>query len=178
LSAALKQLQKDTQSIELLSSTTVGQLTAIRVAFHTLNSDGVSLTSESALATFENSLVTTNASAVAAGTTGTLTNNSGLQTSFQALYTTSTPPLSTSQINDLNVAYNALAAAVTSANITTANITTINLDWTTVLAAQTPPGSTTSTFPYFNLVVGTGAEPGGCDGGFGGGGWMGGGGDR
>ncbi|MFI5457573.1 MAG: hypothetical protein ACHRXM_19195 [Isosphaerales bacterium] len=171
MSAAFTKLQTDVQAIELASTTTVGQLTAIRVAFHTLNSDGLSPSSESALATFENNLVMTNATAPVTVTTTA-------PSLFVAIYTTTPSTLTMQQTTDLTNAYNALVPAVTSANITTANITTINLDWAAVLAAQTPPGSTSSTFPYFNLVVGTGAGPGGCDGGFGGGGWMGGGGDR
>ena len=172
LSAAYKALQSDVQTIQLASGTTVGQLTAIRGAFHTLRSDGVSLTSESALASFENSLVTTNATTPGSLTPGTSTGDA-LQSQFLALYTptaTSTPPLTTQQTTDLDAAYTALAAAVTSAGITSMNIATINADWTTVLAAQTPPGSTSTTYPYFNLVIGAGEGLGGWDGGWGHGG--------
>ena len=92
---------------------------------------------------FENSLVT----AFAAGTT--LTGNATLLSQFEALYTSSP---TTQQTTDLTAAYNALAAAVTSANITSAQLTTINTDWAAVLAAE---GSTsTATYPYFNLVTG------------------------
>ena len=61
LQTALKTLQSEVQTIELASGTTVGQLTAIKVAFRTLASDGLHPTSQSALSSFENSLVTTNA---------------------------------------------------------------------------------------------------------------------
>src|SRR5271166_425519 len=61
LQTALKNLQSEVQTIELASGTTVGQLTAIKVAFQTLRSDGLRPTSQSALSSFENSLVTTNA---------------------------------------------------------------------------------------------------------------------
>jgi hypothetical protein len=41
---------------------------------------------------------------------------------------------------------------VTSSNITSADITAINTDWAAVLAAE--GSSSTSTYPYFNLVTG------------------------
>jgi hypothetical protein len=147
LSTARQTLQNDVQTIELASSTTVGQLTAIRASFQTLEIDGLSPSSESALKSFENSLVTTNASGTA------LTSNATLLSQFEALYTSSP---TTQQTTDLTTAYNALAAAVTSANITSANITTINTDYAAVLAAE---GSTsTATFPYFELVTGQGSD--------------------
>jgi hypothetical protein len=147
---ALQTLHKDVQTIELASSTTVGELTAIKAAFQTLKTDGLTPTSNSALQAFEDSLVTT----LAKGTT--LTGNTTLLGQFGALYTSSP---TAAQTADLTTAYNALAAAVTSANITSANITTIDTDWSAVLAAQ---GSTsTSTFHYFSLVTGQGAG-GGC----------------
>jgi hypothetical protein len=146
LSSALTTLRGDIQKIELASNTTVGQLTAIRAAFETLESDGLSPSSFSALRTFENSLVTANAS----GTT--LAGNSTLLSQFEALYTSSP---TAQQTTDLTTAYNALAAAVTSAGITSANITTINTDWAAVLAARN--STSTATFPYFSLVTGAGA---------------------
>ena len=60
LKTAIQTLRKDVQTIELASGTTVGQLTAIRVAFQTLASDGLIPSSHSALSSFENSLVTAN----------------------------------------------------------------------------------------------------------------------
>ena len=79
----------------------------------------------------------------------TLKDNATLLSQFEALYTSSP---TTQETTDLTTAYNALAAAVTSSNITSTNITTIDTDWSAVLAAQ---GSTsTSTFPYFQLVTG------------------------
>ena len=151
LSSALQTLRNDVQTIELASNTTIGELTAIRVAMQTLSSDGLSPSSESALQSFENSLVTTNAS----GTS--LTGNTTLLSEFEALYTTSP---TTQESTDLTDAYNALAAAVTSAGVTSADITTIDTDWAAVLAAE---GSTsTATFPYFTLVTGQqGPGPGG-----------------
>jgi hypothetical protein len=153
LTTALQTLRKDVLTIELASSTTVGQLAAIRSAFQTLSSDGLSPSSRSALTSFENSLVT----AFAAGTT--LTGNATLLSQFEALYTSSP---TAQQTTDLTTAYNALAAAVTSSNITSANITTINTDWAAVLAAE--GNTSTATFPYFSLVTGqgTGAGLGGC----------------
>jgi hypothetical protein len=143
LSTAEETLRSDIQKIELASDTTVGQLTAIAVAFETLKTDGLSPSSQSALRSFENSLVTDFAS----GTT--LTGNATLLSQFEALYTSSP---TTQETTDLTTAYNALAAAVSSSNITSADITTINTDWAAVLAAE---GSTsTATFPYFQLVTG------------------------
>ena len=78
--AALATLRSDVQTIELASSTTVGQLTAIMTAFETLSSDGLTPSSHSALKSFENSLVT----AYASGTT--LTGNATLLSQFEALY--------------------------------------------------------------------------------------------
>jgi mucin-2 len=160
LTTALHTLQNDVLKIESASSTTVGQLATIRLAFQTLQSDGLSPSSQSALSSFENSLVTT----LASGTT--LTGNSTLLSQFEALYTSSP---TTQQTTDLTNAYNALAAAVTSANITTADINTINTDYSAVLTAE---GSTsTATYPYFNLVTGQGSGlghgpgGGGCAGG-------------
>ncbi len=71
LQTALKALQSGVQTIELASGTTVGQLTAIKVAFRTLATDGLRPTSQSALSSFENSLVTTNAT-----TPGSITSTS------------------------------------------------------------------------------------------------------
>jgi hypothetical protein len=142
------------QTIELASSTTVGELAAIHSAFQTLESDGLAPSSDSALSSFEDSLVT----AFASGTT--LTGNSTLLSQFEALYTSSP---TAQQTTDLTTAYNALAAAVTSSNITSSNIATINTDWAAVLAAQ---GSTsTATYPYFSLVTGGHGGPGGAGGG-------------
>ena len=155
--SALTTLHNDVQTIELASTTTVGQLTAINAAFQTLRTDGLTPSSEAALRTFENTLVTDNAS----GTT--LTGNDAILTQFEAIYTSS--PTS-QETTDLTTAYNALVAAVVSANITSADITTINTDWSAVLAAQ---GSTSSaTYPYFQLV--TGQNERGPVEGFGGGG--------
>jgi hypothetical protein len=131
--------------IEQSSGTTVAELAAIRSAFDTLTSDGLTPSSQSALTSFENSLVT----AYASGTT--LTNNSTLLSEFEALYGTSSS-LTSQETTDLTTAYNALAAAVTSSNITSADITTINSDWSAVLSAE--GSSSTATYPYFNLVVG------------------------
>jgi hypothetical protein len=143
LTSALQTLRNQVQTIELASGTTVGELTAIRAAFQTLASDGLSPSSQSALQSFENSLVT----AFAKGTT--LTGNQTLLNQFEALYTSSP---TTQQKTDLTAAYNALAAAVSSSNITSADITAINTDWSAVLTAE---GSTsTATYPYFNLVTG------------------------
>lgn len=152
LTTALQTLQKDVQTIELASGTTVGQLTAINVAFRTLSTDGLKPTSYSALQTFENSLVTTNAT-----TPGSLTGNTTLLAQFEALYTSSP---TTAQTTDLTTAYNALAAAVTSAGVTSADVTTINTDWAAVLSASN--STSTATFPYFSLVTGQGA--GACSG--------------
>jgi hypothetical protein len=153
LTSALQTLRGDVQTIELASNTTIGQLTAIRVANRALANDGLSPSSAKALSSFEDSLVTSNAS----GTT--LAGDSALLSQFEALYT-GTP--TAQQATDLTTAYNALAAAVTSANITSAGITTINTDWAAVQAAR---GSTsTATYPYFSLVTGRRAESGGCDG--------------
>ncbi len=143
LSTALKTLRDDVQTIELASSTTIGQLAAIQVAFQTLSSDGLSPTSASALKSFENSLVTANASGTDLATDATLL------AQFQALYTSSP---TTQETADLTAAYNALAAAVKSANVTSADLTTIDTDWAAVLAAK---GSrSTTAYPYFSLVTG------------------------
>src|SRR5262249_19413799 len=80
LTTALQTLHKDVQTIELASSTTVGELTAIKAAFQTLKTDGLTPTSRSALQSFEDSLVTT----LAKGTT--LTGNTTLLGQFGALY--------------------------------------------------------------------------------------------
>jgi hypothetical protein len=153
LTTALQTLKTDVQKIESASRTTVGQLTAIKIAFQTLSSDGLSPSSYSALTSFENSLVT-----AAAG--GTLAGNSTLLGQFEALYTPASTTLTTQQTADLTTAYNALAAAVTSANITSADITTINTDWAAVLAAEN--STSTATYPYFNLVTGHDGGPGGA----------------
>jgi hypothetical protein len=157
VSTALTTLHNDILTIEQSSGTTVGELAAIRAAFNTLASDGLSPSSESALRSFEDSLVT----AFASGTT--LANDSTLLSQFEALYTSSP---TAQQTADLTTAYNAMAAAVTSSGITSANITTINNDWSAVLSAA--GSSSTATYPYFNLVTGQGGF-GGHDGGFGGG---------
>ena len=143
LSTALATLQSDVLTIEQASGTTVGELAAIRSAFDTLASDGLTPSSQSALQSFENSLVT----AFASGTT--LAGDSTLLSQFEALYTSSP---TTQETTDLTTAYNALAAAVTSSNITSADITTINTDWAAVQSAE--GSSSTATYPYFNLVVG------------------------
>jgi len=150
LTTALKTLQSDVQNIELNSHTTVGDLTAINVAFHALASDGLTPTSRSALTSFENSLVTTNAT-----TPGSLTGNATLLTQFEALYTSSP---TTPQTTVLTTAYNDLATAVTNSNINSTDITTINTDWAAVLAAlpSTSTATPTPTFPYFTLVTGQG----------------------
>jgi hypothetical protein len=148
LKSALQTLRTEIQSIESKSTTTIGQLTAIRAAFETLSSDGLKLSSYSALRSFENSLVTS-------ATTETLAGNTGLLNQFIALYTSSP---TTQQTNDLTTAYNALAAAVTDAGITSTDISNINTDWSKVLAAQNSTSSSTTTssatFPYFSLVTG------------------------
>jgi len=149
LQTALKTLQSEVQTIELASNTTVGELTAIKVAFRTLASDGLAPSSYSALQTFENSLVTTNANAT---TPGSLTGNATLLAQFEALYTSSP---TTQQTTDLTTAYNALAAAVTSSNITSTDIATINTDWSAVLTAAN--STSTATYPYISLVTGQGA---------------------
>jgi hypothetical protein len=142
-------LRNDVQTIELNSGTTVGELTAIRAAFQTLANDGLSPSSESALRSFENSLV----SAAASGTT--LKDNATLLSQFEALYTSSP---TAQQTTDLTTAYNALAAAVTSSNITSSDLGTVDSDWAAVLTAE---GSTsTSTYPYFNLVTGQAGSQG------------------
>jgi hypothetical protein len=150
LTTAQQTLRNDIQTIELASKTTIGELTAIRVDLKTLAADGLTPSSASALSTFENSLVTANAN-------GTLGSSGTALSDFEALYTSS--PTS-QQTTDLTNAYNALVAAVQSANITSANITTINTDYAAVLAAE---GSTsTATYPYFSLVTGGhGGGPGG-----------------
>jgi hypothetical protein len=156
LSTALQTLHSDVLKIESASNTTVGQLATIRIDFQTLKNDGLAPSSQSALASFENSLVTT----LASGTS--LTGNASLLSQFEALYTSSP---TTQQTTDLTAAYNALAAAVTSANITQADINTINTDYSAVLAAEN--STSTATYPYFNLVTGNGGGPGGggCAGG-------------
>jgi len=157
LTTALQTLKKEVQTIELASGTTVGQLTAINVAFHTLASDGLKPSSYSALQSFENSLVTANTS-LPTGTT--LASDTTLLNQFVALYTTSPSSLTTQQTTALTNAYTALAAAVTSAGVTSSNITTINTDWAAVLAASN--STSTATFPYFSLV--TGQAAGVCNG--------------
>jgi hypothetical protein len=158
LATALQTLRNDVLTIEQSSGTTIGELAAITASFQTLETDGLSPSTQSALKAFENTLVTDYAS----GTT--LIDNATLLSEFEALYT-STP--TTQETTDLTTAYNALAAAATSSNITAADIALIDTDWAAVLAAE---GSTsTATYPYFNLVTGQGD-------GFGGGGGMGGGG--
>ena len=148
LQTALKNLRTEVQTIEAASGTTVGQLTAIRTAFRTLAvTDKLTPTSNSAFQSFENSLVTTNAA-----TPGSLTGNTTLQSQFAALFTSS--PTS-QQTSDLDAAYSALVAAVTSANISSADITAINTDWSAVLTAAN--STSTATFPYFTLVTGQGA---------------------
>jgi hypothetical protein len=147
LQTALQTLKKDVQTSELASGTTVGELTAIRVAFQTLASDGLAPSSYSKLQSFENSLVTTNASSP-----GSLTGNATLLAQFEALYTSSP---TAQQTTDLTTAYNALTAAVTSAKITSSDITTINTDWAAVLAASNR--TITATYPYFSLVTAQGA---------------------
>ena len=128
LKTAFQTLKSQVQTIELASGTTVGQLTAIRVAFQTLTTDGLFPSSQSALSSFENSLVT----AYASGTT--LTGNATL---LQSIHVDHYNSPTTQQTTDLTTAYNALAAAVTSSwNITSANITAINTDWAAVLAAS------------------------------------------
>jgi hypothetical protein len=140
---ALQALNVQIQSIQLASGTTVGQLTAIRMSFNTLEQDGLRPTSRSALASFENSLVTTYASGTA------VIDNASLLSQFQELFTSSP---TTQETTDLAGAYNALAQAVTSANISSESLSKIDSAWTDLLAAQ---GSTsTATFPYFSLVAG------------------------
>jgi hypothetical protein len=159
LSTAKQTLQNDIQTIELASGTTVGELTAIMMAFETLKTDGLTPSSASALSSFENSLVT----AYASGTT--LAGDATLLSQFEGIYTPTGTTLTATQTTDLGTAYNALAAAVTSSNITSADITTVNNDYAAVLAAE---GSTsTATFQYFSLVTGRGGpgDPGGMEGG-------------
>jgi hypothetical protein len=118
-------------------------MSAIRSAFDTLTSDGLTPSSQSALQSFEDSLVT----AYASGTT--LAGDATLLSQFEALYTSSP---TTQQTTDLTTAYNALAAAVTSSNITSADLTTIDTDWAAVQSAE--GSSSTATYPYFNLIAG------------------------
>ena len=151
---ARQTLQSDIQTIELASGTTIGQLTAIHAAFQTLAGDGLQPSSSSALSSFEDSLV----KSFANGTT--LTGNATLLAQFEALYTSSP---TTQQTTDLTTAYNALAAAVTSSNITSSDLSTIDADFTAVLAAES--STSTATFPYFSLVTGRAAGPGGMEGG-------------
>jgi papilin len=157
LGTARQTLRNDIQTVELASSTTIGQLAAIRSAFQTLESDGLEASSYSALSSFEDSLV----KSFASGTT--LTDNATLLAQFETLYTSSPTAQETT---DLTTAYNALAAAVTSSNITSADLTTIDADQAAVLAAL--GSSSTATFPYFTLVAGRagggegGGEGGGC----------------
>jgi hypothetical protein len=160
LQTARQTLQNDIQTIELASNTTIGQLTAIHAAFETLNSDGLSPTSSSALSSFENSLVESYAN----GTT--LTGNATLLAQFEALYTSSP---TTQETTDLTTAYNALATAISASNITSSDLSTIDTDWAAVLAAES--STSTATFPYFTLVTGQRGGFGG-PGGFGGGGGM------
>ncbi len=153
LQTALKNLQSEVQTIELASGTTVGELTAIKVAFRTLATDGLRPTSQSALSSFENSLVTAYASTTTATPTPLPT-----PAQFTALYTSSPTP---TQTTDLTTAYTALVAAVTSSKITSADITAINTAWAAVLAAlpstSAAAATTAPTFPYFTLVTGQGA---------------------
>jgi len=147
LTTALQTLKKDVQTIELASGTTVGDLTAINVAFHALASDGLAPSSRSALSSFENNLVT----AYASGTT--LAGDTTLMSQFYSVY-------DSSATTDLTTAYNDLATAVTSvtsAGVMSSDITTINKDWSAVLAASNNSTST-ATFPYFSLVTGQGAS--------------------
>jgi hypothetical protein len=162
LGTARQQLFSDIQTIELASGTTIGELTAIRAAFQTLSSDGLTPSSQSALSSFEDSLV----KAYANGTT--LTGNATLLAQFEALYTSSP---TTQETTDLTTAYNAIAAAIASSNITAADLTTIDADQAAVQAAS---GDTSGdTFPYFTLVTGAaggmraygGGMPGGMAGG-------------
>lgn len=156
ISTARQTLDSDIQKIETDSDTTIGELTTLHSAFQTLKSDGLKPTSQKALATFENNLVT----ALASGTA--LTDNTTLLNQFIALYTGSP---TTQQTTDLTAAYNALAAAVTSSNISQADITTIANDFSALTSAQ--GGSSTATFPYFNLVTGAMQGPGGGQNGLG-----------
>jgi hypothetical protein len=158
LQTARQTLQNDIQTIELASSTTIGELAAIHAAFETLNSDGLEPTSSSALSNFEDSLV----KSFANGTT--LTGNATLLAQFEALYTSSP---TTQETTDLTTAYNSLAAAISSSNITSSDLTTIDTDWTAVLAAES--STSTATFPYFTLVTGRAGGPGGGPGGMQGG---------
>jgi hypothetical protein len=156
LRKALQTLQADVQAIELCSSTTIGQLAAIREAHRALASDGLAPSGASDLASFADSLVTAHAS----GTT--LAGNASLLSQFVAIYTKAPTAQQKAQ---LTMTYNALAAAVTSANITSADIASINTDWAGVVAAKGIL-STASAFPYFSLVTGGLAGSGGCN-------WMG-----
>jgi hypothetical protein len=153
LQTARQTLNNDIQTIELASGTTIGQLTAIREAFQTLSSDGLTPSSSSALSSFENSLV----KSFANGTT--LTGNATLLSQFEALYTSSP---TTQETTDLTTAYNALATAITASNITSSDLSTIDTDYAAVLAAES--STSTDTFPYFTLVTG---GPGGFGGGSG-----------
>jgi hypothetical protein len=151
LTTALQTLRTEVLKIEQGSSTTIGQLATLRLAFQTLSNDGLSPSSDSAVESFENSLVKSFASEP------NLTGNATLLGQFEALYTTSP---TTQQTTDLTAAYNALAAAVTSSNITSADLTALDTDYAAVLAAE---GSTsTSTFPYFSLVTGRAGGGPGC----------------
>jgi len=145
LQTALQNLRTEVQTIELASGTTVGELTAIRVAFQALRTDGLKPTSPSALQSFENNLVL--------ATAGLTTTTPTTLAYFESLYTSS-PTMQ--QTTDLTTAYNDLAAAVTSSNISSADITAINTDWTAVLNALPSTRTAPATFPYFTLVTGQG----------------------
>ncbi len=80
LTTALQTLQNDVLAIEQNSGTTVAEIAAIRTAFDTLSSDGLTPSSQSALQSFENSLVTAYASGA------TLAGDSSLLSQFEALY--------------------------------------------------------------------------------------------
>ena len=99
-STAVQTLQSDIQTIQLASGTTVGEQTALGIAFQTLHTDGLTPSSYSALQSFENSLVTTNANST---TPGILTGNATLLAQFEAIYTSSP---TTQQTTDLTSAYN------------------------------------------------------------------------
>jgi hypothetical protein len=143
LSTAKQTLQTEIQTVLSTSGTTIGELSALHISFQTLQTAGLKPTSGSALTSFENSLVTSFAS----GTT--LTGNATLLAQFEALYSASP---TAQQTTDLTTAYNALAAAVTSAGVTSADITAINTDFSAVLTAAS--STSTATFPYFTLVTG------------------------
>ncbi len=154
VSTAETTLNGDVQTFVQSSKTTVGDLGTLASDMQAVVAAGYRPTSESALATFQNSLVTSYTSGTAIATDTTL------QTQFNKLFTNASTTASTTVLSN---AYAALSKAITDSGITSSTITTISKDWSALLTAA---GSTsTTTYPYFNLITG---QPGGPEGGFGG----------